>query len=75
LSTPTLLVDGTARITLEWKEKIKVLVFIGDGENRRRNVISLNQPRGISAKWLQMGLEPMPVPIRNVLERRGRGNP
>jgi len=38
--------------------------------NTKRDIISLNQPLGMSAK-----VEPMSAPTRDILWHRGRGNP
>jgi len=44
-------------------------------ENRKRDVINLNQPRGMSAKMAANWFEPMPALTKDALWHRGRGNP
>jgi len=49
------------------KQAVEVLVLFYCAENRRRDVISLNQPRGMSAK--------MSAPTRDAPWHRGHSNP
>jgi len=43
---------------------VELYAFAHETKNRRRDVISLNQPPVCQQKWLRMGFEPMPAPTR-----------